>query len=180
MFVSKTNKLAFSLMHQNARAFSSIKTIGIVGAGQMGTGIGIVGSRNAGLRVKFMDPSEKQLVGSDAFINKFLDKEITKERLTQEEKTQVLERISFHDKADSLNDVDFVVEAATENFDLKKMIFENLAQITPNHAILATNTSSISITKIAGCIPDRASNVIGMHFMNPVPVMKLVEVIRGL
>jgi len=95
-------------------------------------------------------------------------------------KENVLNQISFHDSISALNDVDFVVEAATENFDLKKRIFTQLAENTPDHAILATNTSSISITKIAGVIPDRAHQVIGMHFMNPVPVMKLIEVIKAL
>jgi len=96
------------------------------------------------------------------------------------DKEAVLARISFCDTIDYLSDVDFVVEAASENFALKKLIFEKLAVITPEHAILGTNTSSISITKIGGCIPERAHQVIGMHFMNPVPVMKLIEVIKGL
>ena len=79
-----------------------------------------------------------------------------------------------------LKDSNIVVEAVNENFDLKKSIFQELAKITDEHAILASNTSSISISKIAGCVPDRAHQVIGMHFMNPVPVMKLVEVIKAL
>lgn len=95
-------------------------------------------------------------------------------------KKDVLRRITFADSISALNDVDFVVEAATENFNLKKTIFTHLAECTPDHAILATNTSSISITKIAGVIPPRAHQVIGMHFMNPVPVMKLIEVIKAL
>lgn len=100
--------------------------------------------------------------------------------MTEADKKGVLDRIAFADTLDQLNNADFVVEAASENFALKKKIFEGLATITPAHAILATNTSSISITKIAGVIPARANQVIGMHFMNPVPVMKLIEVIKGL
>jgi len=92
----------------------------------------------------------------------------------------MLTTISFGDCITQLKNSDVVVEAATENFDLKKAIFTKLAENTEEDAILATNTSSISITKIGGCIPDRAHNVIGMHFMNPVPVMRLVEVINGL
>ena len=91
-----------------------------------------------------------------------------------------MNKVTYGDTINALSEVDFVVEAASEDFALKKMIFENLAKVTPEHTILATNTSSISITKIAGCIPDRAHQVIGMHFMNPVPVMKLIEVIKGL
>ena len=100
--------------------------------------------------------------------------------MTTELKEEVVNRIAYADNIAMLKDVDFVVEAASEDFGLKKKIFTHLAEVTPSHCILATNTSSISITKIAGCIPDRASQVIGMHFMNPVPVMKLIEVIRAL
>jgi 3-hydroxybutyryl-CoA dehydrogenase len=100
--------------------------------------------------------------------------------MTTEDKSSMMSRINYGDTIQHLSGADFIVEAASEDFELKKRIFEHIASIAPEHAILATNTSSISITKIAGCIPDRASKVIGMHFMNPVPVMKLVEVIRGL
>lgn len=92
----------------------------------------------------------------------------------------MLGTISYSDSMEDLKEVDFVVEAATEDFNLKKRIFESMASNTKDSAILATNTSSISITKIGGCVPDRAHQVIGMHFMNPVPVMKLVELINGL
>ena len=100
--------------------------------------------------------------------------------MTAEHAESTISRIRYGDTIGHLNSVDFVVEAASEDFELKKTIFEHVAKVAPEHAILATNTSSISITKIAGCIPERAHQVIGMHFMNPVPVMKLVEVIRGL
>jgi len=91
-----------------------------------------------------------------------------------------MQRLSWSSDLQALKDCDLVVEAVNENFELKKQIFQSIAKVTPDHAILASNTSSISISKIAGTIPDRAHQVIGMHFMNPVPVMKLVEVIRGL
>ena len=113
--------------------------------------------------------------------------------MTAEEKTAVLSRISFHNSIEKLNDVDFAVEvsiyfqfktnqlqAANEDFNLKHKIFTELAKHTPSHAILASNTSSISISKIAGVVPHRAHQIIGMHFMNPVPVMQLVEVITAL
>ena len=113
-------------------------------------------------------------------VGSWCDKEIAKERMTAKDKEEVISRITYADSINNLSDVDFVVEAASENFELKKKIFQHLAEVTPAHAILATNTSSISITKIAGVIPARAHQVIGMHFMNPVPVMKLIEVINAL
>jgi 3-hydroxybutyryl-CoA dehydrogenase len=122
----------------------------------MGTGIGIVARRVAGLNVTFVDPSEKQLVNSEGFIEKWCDKEIAKERMNAEEKQKLLEGISFGDSINYMKDADFVVEAAKEDFAIKRTIFTHLAEATPAHAILATNTSSISITKIAGCIPQRA------------------------
>lgn len=91
-----------------------------------------------------------------------------------------MNRFSYSTKLEDLDQSNFIVEAIVENFDIKKKVFQQLDKITPTDAILASNTSSISITKIAGTVPSRASNVIGMHFMNPVPVMKLVEVIKGL
>lgn len=146
----------------------------------MGTGIGIVGCRHAGLEVRMVDPSEKSLKNCEAMVAKWCDKELAKERITEEQKALIISKISYGDTMQHLSNADFVVEAATEDFNLKKIIFQNLEAVTPRHAILASNTSSISITKIAGCIPERAHQVIGMHFMNPVPVMKLVEVINGL
>lgn len=155
--------------------------VGIVGAGQMGTGIGIVASRVAGLQVKFIEPKKENQKRSHDFIVSWCDKEIQKERLTAEEKEDLIKRISYHDSIKhGLTDVDFAIEAANEDFVLKARIFEDLASSTPNHAILASNTSSISLTKIAGTIPQRAHQVIGMHFMNPVPVMKLIEIITAL
>lgn len=147
----------------------------------MGTGIGIVASRVAGVQVRFVEPNQSNQAKSKNFISTWCDKEIQKERMTGEEKKQVLERVSFHDSIkDGMKDVDFAIEAANEDFVLKARIFEDLASTTPEHAILASNTSSISLTKIAGTIPKRAHQVIGMHFMNPVPVMKLIEIITAL
>jgi 3-hydroxybutyryl-CoA dehydrogenase len=147
----------------------------------MGTGIGIVASRVAGVQVKFIEPNKANQKKSHDFVVSWCDKEIQKERLTPEEKEQVIKRITYHDSIKSgLGDVDFAVEAANEDFNIKAKIFEELASSTPSHAILASNTSSISLTKIAGVIPQRAHQVIGMHFMNPVPVMKLIEIITAL
>jgi len=152
----------------------------VIGAGQMGTGIGIVASRVAGLNVTMVDPFEASLNKSRDFTANWCQKEISKERLTEAESQDVMNRIAYSDQIDSLKTADFVIEAANEDFNIKKVIFQGLASTTPDHAILATNTSSISISKIGGTIPDRAHQVIGMHFMNPVPVMKLVEVITAL
>lgn len=146
----------------------------------MGTGIGIVGARVAGVQIKFVEPNAAQQKRSRDFITSWCDKEIAKEKMTQEDKKHVIERISFHDSISDLKDVDFAVEAASEDFNLKAKIFTEMAAHAPAHAILASNTSSISLTKIAGVIPKRAHQVIGMHFMNPVPVMKLIEIIKGL
>ena len=146
----------------------------------MGTGIGIVASRVAGLEVSFVEPNAANQKKSKDFISSWCDKEIQKERLTNEEKENVLSRINFFDSIQRLHDIDFAVEAANEDFLIKSKIFEDLAALTPGHAILASNTSSISLTRIAGVIQPRAHQVIGMHFMNPVPVMKLVEVITAL
>eukprot|EP00347_Sterkiella_histriomuscorum_P019455 403341568 len=172
--------MIYSKGYQFTRRFFSVKSVGIVGSGQMGTGIGIVASRVAGVNVKFVDPKDESLRKSESFISSWCDKEISKQKMTAEEKTAVLSRISFHNSIEKLNDVDFAVEAANEDFNLKHKIFTELAKHTPSHAILASNTSSISISKIAGVVPHRAHQIIGMHFMNPVPVMQLVEVITAL
>ncbi|CAD8121952.1 unnamed protein product [Paramecium sonneborni] len=157
--------------------FSSI--LGVVGAGQMGTGIAIVGSAVAGLKVRVVDVNEQRLQASHTFIDKWCDKEIQKNRMTNQLKTDVLSRFSFHLKISDLSCCDFVVEAAPEKFEMKAEIFKQLVQVTNPETILASNTSSISITKLAG-LTNRADRIIGMHFMNPVPVMKLIEVIKGI
>ena len=146
----------------------------------MGTGIGIVASRVAQLNVTMVDPGENSLVRSEDFIANWCQKEIAKERLTEAESQDVKNRIAFSSDIQALNNSDFIIEAANEDFEIKRIIFQGVAKVVPDHAILATNTSSISISKLGGIIPDRAHQVIGMHFMNPVPVMKLVEVITAL
>ena len=146
----------------------------------MGTGIGIVASRVAGLNVTMIDPFESSLSKSRDFTANWCQKEISKERLTKAESDAVINRIAYSGDLGSLSTADFVIEAANEDFGVKKLIFQGLAKVVPDHAILATNTSSISISKIGGVVPERAHQVIGMHFMNPVPVMQLVEVITAL
>ena len=161
-----------------SRSFAT--KIGVLGAGQMGTGIGIVSSRIAQYNVVYVDPNANQLKKSEDFCVNWAAKEVKKEKMTAQDQQDCMQRLQWSSELQVLKDCDLVVEAVNENFELKKQIFQQVAKVTPDHAILASNTSSISISKIAGTIPDRAHQVIGMHFMNPVPVMKLVEVIRGL
>ena len=113
-------------------------------------------------------------------LDKLLKKDVEKNRLSTEESNEILSRIHSANSIDALNACDIVIEAVSESVSLKHKIFQELARVTSATTVLATNTSSISITKIAGSIPDRDTSVIGMHFMNPVPVMKLVEIIPGL
>ncbi|KAJ3121497.1 hypothetical protein HK098_003635 [Nowakowskiella sp. JEL0407] len=145
----------------------------------MGWGIAHVLSSTAKLPVILTDASTSQLDLGRKFLDVLLSKDVLKGKITEEEKTQVSHRITTHTDIGSLEDVDFVIEAVSENPDIKKDVFQNLDRITPSRAILATNTSSISITSLAA-ITSRPQHVVGMHFMNPVPVMKLVEIIPGL
>jgi 3-hydroxybutyryl-CoA dehydrogenase len=154
------------------------ETIGVIGAGTMGNGIAQVAAR-AGYRVVMRDVQDEFLQRGLAAINKSLNRDVEKARLTGEEKQAILDRIAITTELDDLRDASFVIEAITENLALKTEVFKLLDQITKAEAILASNTSSISITKL-GAATRRADKVIGMHFMNPVPVMKLVEVIRGM
>ncbi len=155
-----------------------IERIGVVGAGQMGNGIAHVAAQ-AGFEVVMQDISDAALERGLATIRKNLGRQVRKERLTQDQADAVIAKITTTTAVSALAGCQLVVEAATENVELKHKIFRNLSEVLGEEVILATNTSSISITAIAACTarPDR---VIGMHFMNPVPVMKLVEVIRGL
>lgn len=152
--------------------------IAVIGAGTMGNGIAHVFAQS-GYKVTMIDVSPEALKrGLDA-ITKNLDRMVVKEKITAADKESVLKNISTEtDLSSGVKDADFVIEAATENADLKCKIFRDLDKMTKPNSILATNTSSISITKIAAQTK-RADKVIGMHFMNPVPVMKLVEIIRG-
>lgn len=157
---------------------SEIKTIGIIGAGQMGHGIAQVAAQ-AGYTVLLSDISEDALTRGLAGIQKSLDKFVQKERLTAEARDAALGRITTTTDLKAAAQADLIVEAATENEAIKFQIFRQLDEFAPAGAILATNTSSISITRVAAQT-QRPEKVIGMHFMNPVPLMKLVEVIRGL
>ena len=154
------------------------EVIGVVGAGTMGNGIAQVAAR-AGYDVILHDVRDEFIQRGFAAIDKSLQRDVQKERLTAEEKQQIQGRIRPTTDFASFSDAAFVIEAVTENLAVKTDVFKTLDQITPADAILASNTSSISITKL-GAATSRPDKVIGMHFMNPVPVMKLVEVIRGI
>jgi len=152
--------------------------IGIVGSGTMGNGIAQVAAR-AGYSVVMRDVSAEFLERGMKAIDRNLQRDVDKERLTSDEKQSVIARIKTTTELEAFKEAAFVIEAVTENFAVKTEVFQTLDQVTPPEAILASNTSSISITKL-GAVTTRPDKVVGMHFMNPVPVMKLVEVIRGL
>lgn len=155
-----------------------MKNISVIGAGTMGNGIAHVFAQH-GYTVSLVDISQDALDKAIATISKNLDRMVKKEKITEDDKVNTLNNITtYKDMKEGVGAADLVVEAATENVDLKLKIFGDLDKIAPAEAILGTNTSSISITKIAA-VTNRPEKVIGMHFMNPVPVMKLVEVIRG-
>lgn len=156
----------------------TIQKVLVIGAGQMGSGIAQVCAQ-AGFDVKLNDMKEEFFQRGLANITKNLSRNVEKGRMTEDEKTQVLSRITKSLDLNDASDVDLVIEAAVENMEIKQKIFKQLDEITPKHAILASNTSSLPITEIAAAT-NRPAQVIGMHFMNPVPVMKLVEIIRGL
>jgi len=155
-----------------------IKTVGVVGAGQMGNGIAQVAA-HAGFRVVMSDIADSFVQKGLATISKNLDRMVEKGKIPSQKRDEILGRIKGTIKIGEMADADFVVEAATENESLKLNIFKELDQACRKEVILSSNTSSISITKIASAT-QRPSQVIGMHFMNPVPVMQLVEIIRGL
>lgn len=152
--------------------------LGVVGAGQMGNGITQVAAA-FGLEVVMFDVSAQALEKGMATISSSCDRLIKKATMTEDQKKTLLSKIKTAENMQALKDCDFVVEAATENIDLKLKIFKELDAIVKPEAILCSNTSSISITKIAG-VTKRPDKVAGMHFMNPVPLMKLVEGIKGL
>lgn len=162
----------------NAVKIEDIKIIGVVGAGQMGNGIAQVAAK-AGLQVVLTDVSKGALDKAMTTIASSCDRLIKKAEFTEEQKQQLLARITCSTELQALKSCDVVIEAATENIDLKLKIFSQLDEVAKKEALLVTNTSSISITKIAA-VTKRPSQVAGMHFMNPVPIMKLVEGIRGL
>jgi 3-hydroxybutyryl-CoA dehydrogenase len=155
-----------------------IQRVGVVGAGTMGNGIAHVFARS-GHDVLLCDVEQRFLDRALETINKNLDREVAKSKISVDAKAAALGRIQPIVDRDKLSDCDFVVEAATERFDIKAQLFRDLDRICRPEIILSSNTSSISITKIAA-LTKRPAQVIGMHFFNPVPMMKLVEVIRGL
>ena len=154
------------------------EVIGVVGAGTMGNGIAQVAAR-AGYDVIMHDVRDEFIQSGFAAIDKSLQRDVDKERLSAEEKQRIVARIRSTTSFEAFREAALVIEAVTENLAVKTDVFKSLDQITPPDAILASNTSSISITKL-GAVTKRPDKVIGMHFMNPVPVMKLVEVIRGI
>jgi len=155
-----------------------IRTIGVIGGGTMGNGIAHVAARS-GLKVILHDLTEQFLDRALSTISKNLDREVAKARITADEKSAALSRITATTQHSKLSEADFVIEAVIEDVNTKSKVFETLDRITRSGVILASNTSSISITKIASKTK-RPDKVIGMHFMNPVPMMALVEVVRGL
>ncbi|KAJ9151423.1 3-hydroxyacyl-CoA dehydrogenase [Coniochaeta hoffmannii] len=163
-----------------------VKRLGVVGAGQMGLGIALVASLKAKVPVTLVDSSPQSLEKGLSFAGKLLAKDVSKSRITQEEADEAWARLTPTNLIEELSDVDFVIEAVPEIPQLKFDIFAKLAEICPPHAILATNTSSIPITRIAAATTtdpkdlSNSSRVVSTHFMNPVPVQKGVEIISGL
>ncbi len=159
------------------RSAMVIRHIGVIGAGQMGNGIAQVAAC-AGFQITLVDVKQDFLDNARNNILKSLEKLVSKDRLTKSESNDAFSRINFDIAMEEVSDADLVIEAVPEIFELKHSIFSKLDKICKPNAILATNTSSISIDKIANCT-QRPELVIGMHFMNPVPLMKLVEIING-
>ncbi len=155
-----------------------IQTVGVVGAGQMGSGIAQVMAHHASLKVVVQDVNPQGLSKAAATVEKSLSKFVEKSQITHEQKAHILARIQYETELEALKDADLVVEAIVENEAVKKDVFQTLDALLKPAAILASNTSSISITRLAAAT-QRPGQVIGMHFMNPVPLMKLVEIIRG-
>ena len=155
-----------------------IKNIGIIGAGQMGCGIAHV-SALAGYKVHIYDVAKERVEPALATINGNLARQVTNGKMTDEERTQALSRITASADVNDLANADLVIEAATEDETVKRKIYAQVCPVLKPEAILATNTSSLSITRLASST-DRAERFMGIHFMNPVPVMKLVELVRGI
>jgi 3-hydroxybutyryl-CoA dehydrogenase len=155
----------------------SINIVGVVGAGAMGSGIANVAAL-AGFKVILRDIEDKFVQNGLARIEKFMDKSVAKGKISIEQKAEILERIRPTTSLEDLKEADIIIEAVIENLEVKKDVFSKLDEILPDHVILATNTSSMSITEIASSTkrPDR---VAGMHFFNPAQLMKLVEIVRG-
>ena len=156
----------------------AVEKVMVIGAGQMGAGIAQVFAQS-GFQVKLNDIAEENLQKGLATIEKHLSRNVEKGRMDEADKTNTLNNLETTTSLNDANDCDLVIEAVVENMDVKTKVFQQLDQITPKHAILASNTSSLPITDIAA-VTERPEQGIGMHFMNPVPVMKLVEVIRAI
>lgn len=156
----------------------AVKKIGVIGAGQMGHGIAIVAAK-AGYNVTLRDINKELVDKGMNKINKFLSKSVEKEKMTEDEKKGILSKIKGTTKLEDLKDTDLIIEAIFENVKVKKELFKDLDKICKKDTILASNTSTIPITDLAS-VTSRPEKFIGMHFMNPVPLMKLVEVIRGM
>jgi len=169
---------AGGLAAERGTDFMEIKRVGVIGAGTMGNGIAHVFARG-GYSVTLCDVEQRFLDRGLATITKNLEREVAKNKITIDDKASALKKIEPVTDRSKLADCDFIVEAATEKFEIKTEIFRDLDRLARPEVILASNTSSISITKLAA-LTRRPDKVIGMHFFNPVPVMKLVEVIRGL
>ena len=172
-------KLEHAGLDENTRnMLQKLKIVTVIGSGTMGNGICHVFAQS-GFNVHMMDINQAAMDKALGTIGKNMDRQIAKNTLSEADKAAALGRIAtYTDIAEAVKDADIIIEAATENIDLKIKIFQELDRLAPAHAILATNTSSISITRI-GSFTKRPGQVIGMHFMNPVPVMKLVEIING-
>jgi 3-hydroxybutyryl-CoA dehydrogenase len=172
-------KLEHAGINENVKEMlQKLKIVTVIGSGTMGNGISHVFAQS-GFNVHMMDINQSALDRAMNTITKNMDRQIAKNALTEDAKKQALSRITtYTDLTEALKDADIVVEAAIENIDLKTKLFQDLDRICPERTILATNTSSISITRI-GSFTKRPGKVIGMHFFNPVPVMKLVEIING-
>lgn len=157
----------------------TVKEVMVIGAGQMGAGIALVFARS-GYQVKMYDANIEALKRGKQYIEKIFEKDISKGKMEADTKEQALNRLQLvvDLEADPVT-ADFIIEAVVEKLEVKKDVFRRLDELAPTHTVFATNTSSLPITEIAA-VTDRAAQFIGMHFMNPVPVMKLVEIIRGL
>ncbi|MHC5113299.1 MAG: 3-hydroxyacyl-CoA dehydrogenase family protein [Planctomycetota bacterium] len=158
---------------------SDVRSIAVIGAGTMGSGIAL-NAATSGIDASLVDVSAEQLDRARAYHKKTLDRGVDKGRMSREDADAALARIAYTGEMADAKDADWAVEAASEDMALKKKIFWQMLEVFGDDVVLATNTSSISITDIASEVEDQADRVIGMHFFNPVPIMKLVEVINGL
>ena len=155
-----------------------VQKIAVIGGGTMGSGISLTAATH-GIQAVVVDINEDQLERAKKYHVKQIDRSVEKERLSKKEGDLALEKLNYVSTMQEANDADWVVEAATENIDIKKSIFIQMAKNFGENVVLATNTSSISITDLAAAVQGAEHRVIGMHFFNPVPIMKLVEVIKG-